>query len=344
MYKIEFITDWETIWSDDFQNQWLKWFEESEEPNIFFHPEFVKVWIETYLEIRDIKPIFCLAKDEQNNIVFLPLVLWSKDWKSAFEKVIVPVGYSDYDYHDPIVKGEIDFCIFWDSLLKNLKNKFSFNTFITDDIRQYFLSKNFKDINEEECPFVELNKFNDINSYIEFLSKSSRKEIRKNIRSLKELGVFDFKVLDKKESLDTLNILLEHHTKRYPNAYKAPKYHRNLINNLLEKKLLHFSVLTLDDKIISWRIGFIYNKIYYSYLPVFDNKFSKYSISKLHIIYVIEYLIDNKYKIYDLMRGAKSYKKTFSTNSRSIYSYNYSNNSLSTKIKEVALNVKSKIK
>ena len=344
MYKFEFITNWETIWSDDFQTQWLEWMENSSEPNIFFHPEFAKVWINTYLPIRDIKPIFCIAKDEKENIVFLPLVLWSKDWKSAFEKVIIPVGYSDYDYHDPIILGEINTNIFFEELLKNLKSNFSFNSFHTDDISRKLSYKAFKLENQEECPFIELLGFKNIDSYYTYLSKSSRKELKKNDRSLNALGLFEYRVLNKSEALASLNELLINHSKRYPDAYKAPYYHENLIANLLEKELLHFSVLNLNNKTISWKIGFTFNKIYYSYMPVFDDSFSKYSISKLHIIYVIENLIKLKYEVYDLMRGGKNYKKTFSTNSKSVSSHRYKNNTFSTKLKSVALNVKSKIK
>lgn len=344
MYKFDFITDWETIWSDDFQNQWLKWIEDSEEANIFFHPEFVKVWIETYKPIRDIKPIFCIAKDEQNNIVFLPLVLWSKNWKNAFEKVIVPVGYSDYDYHDPLVFGEIDYETFIQELIIEINTKFKFDYFLTDDIRSLINTKKVALINNIEAPFIELDKFNSFEDYLSFVSKSTRKEYRKNNKNLNELGNLEFKCLNKNDALNTMDKMLAVHTLRYPNAYKAPNFHKNILNILMEKNLIHFSVILINEKIISWRIGFIFKNRYYSYMPIFENDYSNYSVSKLHMIYVIEDLIQKKFKIFDLMRGAKDYKKSFATNTKELYSYKFSEYNFFTKLKQVALDVKSKIK
>lgn len=344
MYKFEFITDWDKIWSDDFQKEWLNLIENVENENIFFHPLFVKVWVETYLPIRDIKPIFCIAKDEQNNTIFLPLVLWNKDWKSAFEKVIVPIGYSDYDYHDPIVFGEINYKIFIQELIIEISKKFKFDYFFTDDILSLIDTKKVNLINNIEAPFIELDKFNSFEDYLSFVSKSTRKEYRKNNKNLNELGSFEFKCLNKSDALNTLDKMLAVHTLRYPNAYKAPNFHKHILNILMEKNLIHFSVISINEKIISWRIGFIFKDKYYSYMPVFENDYSNYSVSKLHMIYVIEDLIQKDFKIFDLMRGAKDYKKSFSTNTKELYSYEFNKNNFSTKLKKVALNVKSKIK
>ena len=340
----KWMTDWDEIWSDPFISQWNEWLEKSENAHVFFHPEFVRVWMDTYVNIRDIKPLFCVAKEGNENIIFLPLVIWKKDWKNAFEKVIIPVGYSDYDYHDPIIVGNMNLDFFWSNLIRQIDlSNLSYNSFLTDDITSQTNSV-FNLIKSDECPFIEVENFATIDSYMSYLSKSTRKEIRKNDNNLKKLGIFEYKILNKKDALNNLSALLTHHNHRYPNAYKAPNFHKNLINNLIEKNLLHFSVLSLNNDIISWRIGFIYKKKYYSYMPVFDNKFAKYSVSKLHIVYIIEDLLNKDFKIYDLMRGAKSYKKSFSTNSKRVFSYVYNRNTFCTKLKMVALNVKSKIK
>ena len=102
--EYRWITTWDEIWSDAFVSQWLDWMDKSENAHVFFHPSLVKAWVNTYLPIRDIQPLFCVVSDK-NTVVFLPLVLWKKNWKNAFLNTIVPVGYSDYDYHTPILVG-----------------------------------------------------------------------------------------------------------------------------------------------------------------------------------------------------------------------------------------------
>ena len=337
--KFEWITDWETIWSDKFQKQWFKWMDTSDSPNIFFHPKMLKAWVSTYINLRDIQPLFCIAVKEEG-MVFLPLVLWKKNWKNAFENVIIPAGYSDFDYHDPILIGNLDLNIFWDLLLKEIDEKFSFDCFITDDIIQTINSPIINIFKEQECPFIELNKFDTFDDYLMSLSKSTRKEYRKSKNSLEKLGLLEYQVYGKTEALHTLDEMLLQHSKRYPNAYKAVDFHKNLINTLSDSNLIHFSIISLNKKVISWRIGFIYKKIYYSYMPVFDNHFSKYSVSKLHILFVVENLFDENYLIYDLMRGAKNYKKSFSTNSKSVQSYEFINFKLSSQIKRKLIDLK----
>ena len=75
--------------------------------HVFFHPALCMAWLETYRPIRKLEPLFCIG-DSNHNHFFLPLVLWRKNWKNAFQKVIVPVGYSDFDYHEPYCIGNSD--------------------------------------------------------------------------------------------------------------------------------------------------------------------------------------------------------------------------------------------
>ena len=84
-YNFEWITDWDTIYSQEFQEQWLKWHETAVNSHVFFHPGLCMAWLETYKAFRNLKPLFCIAKYEHTT-VFLPLVLWKKIGKMHFKK------------------------------------------------------------------------------------------------------------------------------------------------------------------------------------------------------------------------------------------------------------------
>jgi hypothetical protein len=103
-WKFHWLTRWEEIWDEGFVRQWQAWLDESPSAHVFFHPAMVKAWMETYLPLRDLLPCFLIAESAAH-IVFFPLVFWRRNWKNAFQKLLIPVGYSDYDYHDPIVVG-----------------------------------------------------------------------------------------------------------------------------------------------------------------------------------------------------------------------------------------------
>lgn len=53
--------------------------------HVFFHPSLVKAWIDTYLPLRELTPIFVWGKCVDGNEIFLPLVLWKKNWKTLFK-------------------------------------------------------------------------------------------------------------------------------------------------------------------------------------------------------------------------------------------------------------------
>ena len=104
-YDFEWITDWDTIYSQKFQEKWLKLHQKAFNSHVFFHPALCTAWIDTYRPIRNLQPLFCIAKQEHTTI-FLPLVLWKKNWKNAFQKIVISVGYSDFDYHDALIVTE----------------------------------------------------------------------------------------------------------------------------------------------------------------------------------------------------------------------------------------------
>lgn len=99
--------------------------------HVFFHPTVAKIWVDTYMPLRKMTPLFVWGESANGNKVFLPLVLWKRDWKGAFVHSIIPVGYSDYDYHDPLFQNEPsgeELSSFWDELIALL------NSYRADDI------------------------------------------------------------------------------------------------------------------------------------------------------------------------------------------------------------------
>ena len=66
----KWITEWDEIWSDAFVSQWNEWLKVSENAHVFFHPTMVKVWINTYLPIRNLQPLFCIATYDDTTVFF----------------------------------------------------------------------------------------------------------------------------------------------------------------------------------------------------------------------------------------------------------------------------------
>lgn len=348
--KFEWITDWNEIWSDKFVSQWEEWLVKSENANVFFHPSMVKVWVDTYLPIRDIEPLFCIATYD-NTMIFLPLVIWKKNWKNAFINTIIPVGYSDFDYHDPIVicDSNVNWEVFWNNLILELDAKWGekFDSINIDGIRKTTIgiSKYWKEV--EVCPYIDLSEYSTINDFLMSLKRNLRQDTKRRIRRLEENDNVKFQVFQPNEldiALETLPDLIKHHSMRWPNAYKAPNFHEKLIRTLLPIGLLHFSKIILNGKTISWRIGFIYKSRYYSYMPTFDEAYKKYSPGKVHLLYCIEDAIKREIKIYDQLRGAELYKNEWTNTVDTVYIYSRTCNKFISKVKNNISGLKNAIK
>lgn len=259
-WEFEWITDWDTIWGQQFQVKWLQWINESENAHVFYHPELVKAWVVTYMPLRKMEPLFCVAR-MGNTIIFFPLIIWKMNWKNAFSKKIIPVGHSDFDYHDPLfINNESsDFETFWNELfaeLENIKNKKGCDSFEIGGIRTIPKKSSFLFLKDEICPLCSLEDFNqDSDLFLPSLKSSLRGDIKRQIRRLEEKGDAELVVYDsqnEKEAIIQLNELLRAHTVRWPKAYKSPNFHYNILKKGLSSKTIHFSALFLSGVPVSW--------------------------------------------------------------------------------------------
>lgn len=334
MWNFQITDNWEDIWSVEYQNKWIQLLQKSENSHVFFHPSLIKAWVDTYRPIRDIVPIFIFGKSEINE-VFFPLVLWKMNWKNAFIKTIVPAGYSDFDYHDPIflhIPNSIEIDTFWDSINKIL-NKFNYDEFICDGMHDKFCNKNLSKVTNNNCPFLDLTSINNSTALLNFFSQSLRGDIRRQIRRLNELGnlnLYEYKTYD--DAITTIDIFLNEHSKRWPNAYKAPSFHKNIILNGLNTTV-HFSSLNIDNIPIAWHLGFEFCKTYYYYMPAGAENYSRFSPVKIHLYHLIKRAIDLNYLKYDHLRGDETYKQGWSNGIDNVHTYLKRNNNFISKMK-----------
>jgi len=347
----KWITDWDEIWSEEFVSQWNEWMEESENAHVFFHPVMVKAWVDTYKPIRYFKPIFCIATYEDTT-VFLPLVIWKKNWKNAFINAIVPVGYSDFDYQTPLVIGnndDFEWSLFWHALDNGINRQWHG---MYDQIELTGIQEGFKDDNSnwilvDESPLIELSRFVSYEELLGTLKSKVRGDINRQIRRLKELGNFEYRVFksdEVDEALAVLPVMLYHHSMRWPNAYKAPNYHANLVKEALREGLLHFSQISLDGKPICWNLSFMYRETYYFYMPTYVETYKKYSPGKVNMFLSIEHMFKIGYKKFDLLRGAEDYKSKLPTVTSNIYNLESVNDGLVSKVKRKILSFRKMIR
>lgn len=344
-WNIRFVTDWDEINSPEFQYQWLEWSETAVNSHVFFHPALSMAWIETYRPLRNLKPIFCIAENK-SVVVFIPLVLWKQNWKNAFRKIIISTGYSDFDYHAPVASRSLTpagWASFYQALLHELKAVADYDAI---DLNGLTTEAYSEDMQEEQsaAPFTELAELSNSEDFLLSLKTSLRGDIRRQIRRINELGQLTLhEYTNTDEALDVLPQFLALHSSRWPGAYKAPGFHKNIIVHLEELGILHLTSLKSGEKILSYHLGFQYKKKYYYYMPATDRAFENLSPGKVHLFKLVEYAIDNKYNVFDHLRGDENYKTGWATSVRKLYRLNIQNKKTVSRIKNRFCDLKTKL-
>lgn len=322
-WAFRFIESWKDVENPTFLEDWRNSYASSKSASIFNHPVLSGIWTDTYRITNNISPLFCIA-EKTNGSILMPLVIWKRNLKNLFQKVIIPVGYSDYDYHNPLVTGDVTFedLVAFHKELHHHLNKFRFDAIHINGL--HLISDRQLPIcmPEETCRFVTIKDFCSIDDYLATLPKKTVQELRRRKKRILEQHTLEYIVFDKgdrKEAGKELEKLLHHHAQRWPKAYKTPGFHAMLVDRCLEAGLLHFSVLKLDGISASWRLGFVDGKTFYSYMPAVDYAYKQYSLGNIHLVNCIEWAIQSEFSVYDSMRGAENYKNEWYSESLSLY-------------------------
>jgi hypothetical protein len=344
-WRFKWILNWGEIDDPSFQNYWLHVFETADSPSIFMHPCLAQAWLTTYRKLRKIEPYFIIAR-KGNAQVFFPLLIWNLSARNVFLKKIIPVGYADFDYTDPLYinfKEKDERQNFWNELsriitLENILKKFDFAEFT--GIRDKLLLPDYI-VHEERCPRIDISRFQNSVEFIQGISGKLRKDLNRRQNRLEELGVLEFKVLTSFEEISkSLSLFYSWHKIKWPNAFIATGLYENVIKESLKAGILHYSILTLNNKAISIRLGFYNDDTFFSYIPVYNSTFAQYSPGKLHLLSCICWSIEKKLSVFDHLRGDELYKKEWAETSHPLYTYSLWNPGFTSSLKKIALNFK----
>lgn len=345
-WKVELYRSWDEVDSPGFAEQWRHWMEHAPDAHVFYHPAILKAWTDTYRLLQDISPLYCVAR-KKDITVFLPLVLWRRNYKNAFLRLLVPAGFSDYDYHDPLICGqatEEDIASFWEVVEKTV---FDHKTIIYDEISlsgMRFSGKSDKWCTEEDVsPYLELSEHKDYRHFLSSLKGGLRQDLGRRERRMAENGSLEFHcygISEQNEALQALPVFLDAHRQRWPNAYKANDLHKNILVYGLSEGVVHFSELRYNDTPISWHFGFLFKSRFYHYMPAssHDEKYRNFSPGKIHLSYLIRESISGEVKRFDFLKGAHPYKNEWTNLKMGLFRFSYKSRKLNSMLRLVAYN------
>jgi CelD/BcsL family acetyltransferase involved in cellulose biosynthesis len=325
-WRFDWITNWDEIWSEPFLARWNAWMRDSPTSHVFFHPTLVRVWVETYMPLRRMEPRFLVAKKDSCT-AFLPMVLWRRNWKNAFQRLLIPVGYSDYDYQDPIFVGDTGDDVrqgFWKELPLAICRDlgYDYDTMELTGIRESVACSEGFVMQGDLCPWCDLSGFSDGESFLQSLSKSLRGDIRRQECRMSEMGEISYHVFhagDISTANETLDSFLRAHTSRWPQAYKPPGFHSRLIRLGLPAGVVHFSFLKVGANVVAWHLGFVHALRFYYYMPAHKTEYAKVSPGKILLYYCVRDAIQSRLKVFDHLRGEENYKTGWTNRSERLH-------------------------
>ncbi|KJS08356.1 MAG: hypothetical protein VR73_05920 [Gammaproteobacteria bacterium BRH_c0] len=348
-WNLQLLTTWEKVCSPDFISQWQSVIDKSPDAHVFFHPVLVNLWLKTYRPLRDIKPLFVHATCGEQQVIF-PLVLWKRNWKNGFMRVIVPAGHSDFDYHDPIfmhTPTHEEIQSFYCELKEVLDNSIYYDQIFFDGLHKAYVPVFMKVMHREGCLSSSLQDAPIKEHLVLPAQKSQARSVLRRLKRLQEKGKvtfcrYDFTKIDAARS--SFEVMLPMHMKRWPNAYKAPGFHRNLLDFGLESGLLDFVEMSFQGKPIAWQISFLFKNRYSLYMPTVDEAYYKFSAGYLMKGYALGEAKKDGFTISDHLRGAEGYKDSWGGDITYIFDVQFDSNRISSKARRWVFNVLARIK
>lgn len=304
----------------------------------FQMPIAICLWYDNYNNFYD--PIILVHKDGDNRISGLLFLAISRRKDS-----LIQAGGSQFEYQGWITEDNyltfffIDTCKLINKYynqhslkIKYLNNSFSIER-LEDAIKKNKLSNVL--IEYSDKPVIELCK---LNSNKAPLSRSNRTKYNR----LNRIGDLKFKVIENKEQfiawLDQIIDCYDFRQKAINNStpfYSDPNK-REFFIDLFVKGLLHVTVMSIGDKLVSTFIGNINGKEISNLIPTHAPTYAKHSPGLIHIKLLSFLLAKDGYEILDLTPGVgekwkfqnsnkteKVYSITFNTSKKRLFFYKF---------------------
>ncbi len=344
MWNFHIETAPERIFSPDYVAEWIALYNQCD-THVFNHPLLIRAWIKTFSASNHITPIWIHGVDSDTNARSLwPFVLWRRNWKNAFIRVLMPAGGGDFDYHTPLIYPNANLDQYYTELINFLQKSVDCDKISISGIPDSHLPAVKMGWTQGEiCPMLMLKDIPDVDTLMRFFKTSLRGDLRRQMRRLGEIGPLSMAEITSQEDVNVeFNSFMSAHSSRWPNAYKIPGFHRLLLSEpLLKSDIVSFTALRAGQTTVAWHLGFQDKNRFYYYMPAGNPEFAQYSPVKVHLLKLVERAISLNIPVYDHLRGEETYKSGWSNAAQHVNALHIDSLELTSKFKRNILNMRS---
>jgi len=320
---------------EGFKEDWDRLFDRSLCKNIFLTFDWHNTWWKYFGRSRELFIVKVVENEEAIGIA--PLFIE----KNIGFRCLNFIGSNVSDFEEFLILGDVEKrnsvveCIF-DAIQKNE----SWDIFRLKKIKESSGNyQGYREVKDKIVLIVSLDKHNEGAPYLEnpgdwdkysanikakFLSDTRRRN-----NKLSQLGEVSYSgnVTDVKEFDILMKKLKELHISRRKikgeKSFLAEDYcfrfFCDIAKNMNEKGILHLSCLRLNEKIVALHFGFLFKDHFGYQIPVFDQEYKPYAVSRLLLLELIKECFNSGVKKFDFMLGDEGYKNDWNPKVEPLY-------------------------
>jgi glycosyltransferase involved in cell wall biosynthesis/CelD/BcsL family acetyltransferase involved in cellulose biosynthesis len=311
---------------------WTYLVEKDDEATPFQTYSWNKAWWDTYGKKKQL--FIVLLHRSSKPLALFPFMIVNEKFLNFTIKRVQFIGTGESDYLVPILNLKPKSAWFYaiTCLFKNNKNwhlielqRIPFTSKAFYGLKKFFSESNSfqitrKDKHCQACPIVKIDgEWNDF--ILKEKSKKTIKKINHKYSLLSKCGTISFMFIREREAIE--NILkkiaeVEHKSwkKNSETAlFLSSKDHEFMLkvcSEFAEKGKLRILGILLDNRLITYRIGYLFKNKFYSYSTSYDPDYKKFSPGILLLKDTIQSCFMNKVSEYDHGRGEEKFKMEWS--------------------------------
>jgi len=317
--SVKIIQDFDSLLT--IRKVWRSLVEKNQSLSVFALPEWHIAW---WKSVGIDRTMYILVLEREGEVVgIVPLCMRRGGWDDLKTTLLEWSGGSQSDYQDLVADdryiNEVVLAI--GPSFKELRQKVNvarFHNILSESkFANWIMAKQSTTLSTTPVPFLALGQ----KSYKQIASqwtRSHRGDVNRQRRRLEEKGALTLKVLsDPQEALVHLPGFFEAVEVRWMGnrmhsgnvlSNQHQQFFRELITSDGFSPHLHFSVLQLNEVVISYHFGFLYLGTLYYYRPAYVQDYAIFSPGKVHLSMLVELGCLREWKEIDLLGGGEHYK------------------------------------
>jgi CelD/BcsL family acetyltransferase involved in cellulose biosynthesis len=193
---------------------------------------------------------------------------------------------------------------------------------------EYLAAQPFMAREMTQCPVVDLGSAS-FDDYLSKLRRNHRQQWKKKHRQMAKMGRLSLRVIDTRQAKHAhLSSLFDLHVRRWDTADEESKLTSNTVREFVADAVESMDeligyLLFLEDKLVSYRIGFVADGVFYDWNTAFDPDYARLAVGRVLLGLVIEDLISRNFAHFHFMRGNYPYKRSWMTSDHTITNYQF---------------------